>query len=219
MTRILTDYSNEETFREICLSGQCDHPKNVSSFREIIKPRDEAARLLGLEPFADKGMRCKLTWSPESALKLLHNLEQSLQDTIQSVIQTLSKMRGGRIHVRDFDFYHNILFMEKHQVDHHTISEHSPADYTLRTMFDNFEEMFSLKISKMEPKDIVNIWHPDVEPFIVYDATDNESHIGYYTLICILGQASMIMLPISISDQWTNSIGIATMGLLLIELH
>ena len=179
MTSILTDCTNEETRREICLAGQCIHPENVSLFREIIQLRDEAARLLGFKSFADKGMRQKLIGSPESALKLLHNLEQSLKDTIQSDIETLSKMKAGRIHLWDFDYYHNILLKEKYQVDHHTISEYFPADYTLRSMLDIFEELFGLKISKMGSRDIANVWHPDVEPFIVYDATDNEAQIGY----------------------------------------
>lgn len=175
---VLRQCNVTETRKEVFSRSQTIYPGNVEIFREIVVLRDEVARLLGHTSFAAQRLRNCMAKTPESVETLLSDLRSKLQPLVDREIKALEMLTSAcPLHLWDFEYYHQKMLKEK-SVDHETVSEYFPADYTLHQMMMVFQQIFALKIEEITDRASDEVWDPDVKMFAVWEAKDS-SFLGY----------------------------------------
>lgn len=181
VTSVLTECDNASTRRHTYLAFDKIHHENKALFKEIVVLRDEGARMLGHASFAEQGLRSKMIGSSVAVDNLVEDLRNKLQPLAAAELELLSERSQSNqtLHLWDFDYYHNLILKEQHNIDHAAISEYFPAEVTLRRMLDIFEEIFGLTITELQHKEEKHTWHPDVTVYTVHDSDSTSIFHGY----------------------------------------
>lgn len=181
---VLSSCVRSETRKEVFLESQRIFPENIELFKEIVVLRVERARLLGFNSYAHQQARSKLLKSPQDVKTMLDELSMHLLPIAQKELEALQRTKdpsGSPFYLWDFDYHHNKMLRDDHQVDHDLIAEYFPAKVTIQRMLDVFETIFSLRIENLNCIRGDHVWHPEVKVFSVLDR-DSSTFLGFLYL-------------------------------------
>ncbi|RHZ51502.1 hypothetical protein CDV55_103765 [Aspergillus turcosus] len=181
---VLSSCVRSETRKEVFLRSQRIFPENTEVFKEIVILRDERARLLGFKSYAHQQARSKLLKSPQDVKTMLDELSRHLLPIAKMELEALQRAKdpsGSPFYLWDFDYHHDKMLRDDHQVDHDLIAEYFPAKVTIQRMLSVFETIFSLMIENLNCIQGEHIWHPEVKVFSVLDR-DSSTFLGFLYL-------------------------------------
>ena len=127
--------------------------------------------------------------SPETVANFLSELKEKLIPLATKELEVYRKLKqeeSSRLNIeyddviRSFDtMYLNRVNLEKnYQIDEEEIKQYFPLEVVTKGMLEVYEQILSLKFTKVEnPK----VWHPDVQMFVVHDASTND-FVGQFYL-------------------------------------
>lgn len=146
---------------------------NLDLLQKLLRKRQEMARLLGYETYAQWRLEDRMALKPETVWEFENNLIQSVKAKADMDFQELLSVRKAGLTPEDnvinpweSSYLNNILLEEKYQVDDEVIKEYFPLDSVLTGLFDITQSLFNVRYVEMQNP---SVWHPDVRAFEVYD--------------------------------------------------
>jgi Zn-dependent oligopeptidase len=155
---------------------------------EIITLRQKRARLLGLNNHAELVLKDRMAGSTlqvhqfyEDLLPGIQALANREKAELEQFARTLNPS-VGRLEPWDRAFYVKRLYQQKYHLDEDKVSEYFEVNRTLRSVFDFYEDLFGIRIEKLEG---ASSWLPEVEVYRISDRTTgevlSELHVDLYT--------------------------------------
>ena len=157
-----------------------DHD-NSATILEILKLREEAARLLGAPSFAAYSLEDSMAKTPQNVRDLLERVwkparAQALRD--RDALQDLIAEEGGNFKLAAWDwrYYAEKLRQRRANFDDAAIKPYLALDNMIDAAFDVAHRLFGLTFD--ERKD-VPVWHPDVRVWEVKDSAGHHKALFY----------------------------------------
>jgi oligopeptidase A len=152
-------------------SGEFD---NSSLIEQILTLRQEKAKLLGFDSFAEVSLAEKMAPSVTAVETLLEQLRQA---SYEAAKQDLAELReyakskgaaeGEDLQHWDFSFWAERQREEKFDFNAEELRPYFPLDQVLEGLFALSKKIFSVVITPMDGQ--APVWHPDVKYFQVVD--------------------------------------------------
>jgi peptidyl-dipeptidase Dcp len=148
---------------------------------EILKLREESAKLLGFPTFAAYRLEDSMAKTPEAVRGLLERVWQpararALRD--RDDLQALVAEEGGNFALAPWDWRHYAekLRQRRANFDDAAIKPYLALDNMIEAAFDTAHRLFGVSFS--ERRDIP-VWHPDVRVWEVKDSAGNHKGLFY----------------------------------------
>jgi len=154
---------------------------NNATIVEILKLREETAKLLGFPTFAAYRLEDSMAKTPEAVRGLLERVwkparARALAD--RDALQALIAEEGGnfKLEAWDWRFYAEKLRQRRANFDDAAIKPYLSLDNMIAASFDTATKLFGVTFA--ERKD-VPVWHPDVRVWEVKDANGQHKALFY----------------------------------------
>lgn len=148
---------------------------------EVLKLREESAKLLGFPTFAAYRLEDSMAKTPEAVRGLLERVWQpararALRD--RDDLQALVAEEGGNFALAPWDWRHYAekLRQRRANFDDAAIKPYLALDNMIEAAFDTAHRLFGVSFS--ERRDIP-VWHPDVRVWEVTDSAGNHKGLFY----------------------------------------
>ena len=172
----------EKVFKAFTARGDNGNANdNNATIVEILKLREESAKLLGFPTFAAYRLEDSMAKTPEAVRGLLERVwkparARALAD--RDALQELIAKEGGNFALAPWDwrYYAEKLRQAKANFDDAAIKPYLALDNMIDAAFDCAHRLFGLSFS--ECKD-VPVWHPDVRVWEVKDAAGKHKALFY----------------------------------------
>ena len=176
----------EETRKkmEFAFSNRCKE-SNTKIAEEILKLRDEAAKLLGYPTWADYILEIRMAKNTATVRDFYHNLRPKLEvkgDEELKVLLELKKEETGdkfdnKINAWDFNYYCQKLLREKYGVDEELIKHFFPTDRVVAETLKIYQELLRLSFEVVPD---APVWQKDVTCYQVKDSETGELQGFFY---------------------------------------
>jgi thimet oligopeptidase len=178
---------NRETRKKLYIAYQTRCvDENLPLLNKMILLRDELAKLLGYENYADYMAETRMTRKAKTIKDFLDKLILATQKDYITMVEKVSQLaqhmeQDASFVLQNYDIaYYNRLYIEKElQLDLKEFNSYFNVDRVLKQTFHIYEELLSLKI--IETKN-PNKWHAEVRTFEVYDRAEKEKKLGTFYL-------------------------------------
>jgi peptidyl-dipeptidase Dcp len=154
---------------------------NNATIVEILKLREESARILGYPTYAAYRLEDSMAKTPEAVRSLLERVwkparARALAD--RDNLQALITEEGGNFKLAPWDwrYYAERLRQRRANFDDAAIKPYLALDHMIEAAFDCAGRLFGLSFS--ERRDIA-VWHPDVRVWEVKDAAGRQKALFY----------------------------------------
>lgn len=153
---------------------------NTDVMETILKTRHELAHLLDFKNYAEYSLKTKMAATPERVLTFLNDLVDKSKKTATLEIDELTafaKNMDGieKLEAWDVAYYSEKLRQHKFAFSEEDLRPYFPIDKVLCGMFVVMQKLYGITVKEAHD---VDLWHPSVQFFEVYD----ESHQmrGYF---------------------------------------
>lgn len=195
------EYADDESLRRevwegsITVGNEGAHD-NTENIREILRLRQEKARILGKENFADQVLEERMAKNGETALSFVEDLAKRTQPFFLNEIEELAAFRreqdpdwSGDFEPWDVAYWSEKLRKAQYDFDEEEVRPYFSIDRVIDGMFRLTEEVFGFKIEEKNAvyakpgesceEEGVEVWHPEVK---FYELRDEESgeHLGSF---------------------------------------
>jgi peptidyl-dipeptidase Dcp len=172
----------EKVYRAFTARGDNGNDNdNNAIILEVLKLREERAKLLGYSSFAAYRLEDSMAKTPQAVRGLLERVWQpararALAD--RDALQALIAEEGGnfRLAAWDWRYYAEKLRQRRADFDDAAIKPYLALDNMIAAAFDVAHRLFGLTFT--ERKD-VPVWHPDVRVWEMKDAAGNHQALFY----------------------------------------
>jgi len=172
----------EKVFKAFIARGDNNNDNdNNATIVEILKLREESARLLGFATFAAYRLEDSMAKTPQAVRGLLERVwkparARALRD--RDDLQALVAEEGGNFALAPWDwrYYAEKLRQIRANFDDAAIKPYLALDHMIDAAFDCATRLFGLSFA--ERKDIP-VWHPDVRVWEVKDASGRHKALFY----------------------------------------
>lgn len=154
---------------------------NTALITQIVKLRNEAARLLGYANYAELSLVTKMAQSPAQVMDFLRMLAARARPFAEKDMQELRTYAADRLGLTDLEAWDIAYVSEKLREEKYAFSEQEvkhyfPESMVLAGLFRTVETVFGLSVRKSH----ACVWHPDVS---FYEITDRNGYlIGQFYL-------------------------------------
>jgi peptidyl-dipeptidase Dcp len=182
----MTYAENRELRKELYLaynskSSKGDELDNQGIIKDILRLKDERARLLGYEKYADFVLEERMAESPAKVKEFLENLlEKSMPIAKEEVreLEEFAKKPDGidQLEKWDFGYYSEKLKKEKFKVDDELLKPYFPLDKTVQGVFATARKLYDLEFF---PNKAIPVYHPEVTAYEVRDKSGEHVAVFY----------------------------------------
>ncbi|KAI8370387.1 uncharacterized protein BYT42DRAFT_595197 [Radiomyces spectabilis] len=167
----------EKIYRANITKASESNVNNEPIINEILRLRQEKAKLLGYETHADLSLAVKMAQTVPAAESLLDSLFKASRDHAQQEVATLTEFAKTKLNHPtplapwDTGFVSEQYRKELFKYDEETISEYFAFPKVLQGLFDVANEVLGIQVREMSGKELVEnkitTWHDDVKVFEV----------------------------------------------------
>ncbi len=155
---------------------------NTAIMDDILRVRHEMAQLVGFDNFATYSLATKMAKTPEEVLSFLQQLVQKSRAMAKHEYAEVVAFAHDTDQIDDFSawdlaYYAEKLGEKKFHFSPEELRPYFPIDKVLAGMFSLVHKLYGITIREQTD---VDIWHPDVRFFAIYDAKNN-LRAGFYT--------------------------------------
>lgn len=197
MFGIILKYADREETRKKIEMAYNNRVKdtNPELLHRLVVLRDEQARLLGYQHYAD-WKTAERMMNPNRALSFLQDAAERLSGPIKSRINTLKAIKlvqpqhynssGSsmeKIYTWDASYYERLCRQHQFLVDETALQAYFPFDQVLDRVLQIQGAAFGFTLEKLETDYPRNAWHEDVGVYKVWHAEANEAQenfVGYF---------------------------------------
>ncbi len=151
---------------------------NVPLVAEILKLREERAKLLGYDDFASFKLETQMAKTPDNVRDLLMAVWQPARAQAQrdaEKLEALMREDGVNDDLRPWDWRHyaTILQQREHDIDEAEVKPYLQLDNMRQAAFDCATKLFGLSFEKLE----VPLHHPDAQ---AWEVRKGDRHMGVF---------------------------------------
>jgi len=160
------------------VSDQTVNHDNMPLIEQMLRLRQEEARLLGYDCYAQVSLAPKMAETPQQVLDFLNELAAKARPYAERDLAELQqfaadKLKLDRLEMWDIAYASEKLRIERYAFSEQEIKQYFPENKVLPGMFRLVEILYGIRISEAEPERNVQCWHPDVKFFDIIDANSN----------------------------------------------
>lgn len=187
---VIDHAKNEQTRKKILtIFYQRGGKENINILHQVLQKREQVAHLLGYKNFAEAKFEIKgfMAQTPKEARSFLDKLLSDLKKPYKKEIEQLKVLKCKEtkckdpkkveIYAWDKGYYKKQVEKSIGDLDQNTIKEYFPLPTVTKGMFEIYESLFNLKITKVPNKDV---WFDTVEYYHVFDAQSNALLAEFY---------------------------------------
>lgn len=159
--------------------------ENVPLIQKILVLRDQIAKKLGCQSWADYQIEVKMAKDGKTAIDFEQRLKTGLQPKLDAELAELSKLKAtetgdpkAQIYLWDWRYYAEQLKKQKYAVDAEQLRVYFPMQPVLDGMFAIYQRIFGLKFTRIEAP---FKWVDDLQLWAVTDAHTGEP-MGFFYL-------------------------------------
>jgi len=176
---ILENGTSEEARRKVTEGRfQVAMDSNSSILEDALRIRDQVAKKLGYESWADYKVEVNLAGNFKNADGLVTQVAKALEPRANKEIEEMLDLKcrdagDSCAEFRVWDYYYlmNQLKKEKYKVDMEQVRRFFPANQVLSGMFKVYSKMFNLKFTEIEAP---QKWIGDLQLYLVQDSRSDE---------------------------------------------
>jgi oligopeptidase A len=182
-------YADNRALREkmyhayLTRAAEFEHPEwnNAPLIEKILKLRDEEAKLLGYNSFAEVSLVPKMASSPQQVLDFLNDLAKRAKPHAEKDVASLREYAKRKLGLETMEPWDRTYVAEKLRGERYSFSEQEVKQYfpepqVLSGMFRVVETLYGLTLEKSDAP----LWHQDVKFFDILDR--NKKLIGQFYL-------------------------------------
>jgi oligopeptidase A len=157
---------------------------NTSNIAQLLKLRDEEAKLLDFRSFADVSLEPKMAESPERVIEFLEDLARRARPYAEKDLEELRAFAKDELGIADMQAWDVTYASEKLREKRYAFSaqevkEYFPEPKVVAGLFGVISKLFGVRIAP----DQAPVWHPDVRFFrIERDEGGETKLIGQFYL-------------------------------------
>jgi oligopeptidase A len=149
-------------------AGQFD---NTAIIEETLALRHELAQLLDFDNAAEESLATKMAESPAQVLEFLADLArrakpQALQDLAELKAFVKAEFGVDELNSWDVTYYSEKLKQAKYSISDEALRPYFPESKVVPGLFSVLGKLFGIKVQKREG---VDVWHPDVSFYDIFD--------------------------------------------------
>lgn len=146
---------------------------NSDIMAEMLALRYELARLLGFDSYADKSLATKMAESPQQVLDFLNDLAKRARGQGEAELAELRAFAEKHYGVKELDAWDVTYYSEKQKQHLYSISDEQlrpyfPEQRVVEGLFEVVKRVFGITAKERTG---VDIWHPEVRFFDLFDAS------------------------------------------------
>ncbi len=152
-------------------ASEFDQWDNSSIMQEIMDLRQEYAKLIGFDNYAELSLYEKMAESTDKVLEFLNNLaEKSKPFALKELAQvkTFAQQYDGLTDFTQADlwYYSEKLKQQHYQISQEELRPYFPLPQVIQGMFDIVQRLYGIIITA---KNDVDVWHQDVTFYQIHD--------------------------------------------------
>lgn len=145
---------------------------NTQVMQDILQLRGEEAQLLGYATYADLSLATKMAENPQAVLTFLEDLAQRSKPFAEqefAEIQVFAREHYGleQVKVWDVPYISEKIKQARFDFSEEDLKPYFPADRVIEGLFSLVQQLFGIQIQQVTEG--VDLWHPDVRFYHVYD--------------------------------------------------
>jgi peptidyl-dipeptidase Dcp len=154
---------------------------NNATIAEILRLREETAKLLGYPTFAAYRLEDSMAKTPDAVRTLLERVWKPARARVMADrddLQALIAEEGGNFALAPWDwrYYAEKLRQRRADFDDSAIKPYLALDNMIAAAFDTAQRLFGLRFSERSD---IPVWHPDVRVWEVTDAEGRHKALFY----------------------------------------
>lgn len=148
---------------------------NSNIMVEILKLREEQAKLLGFENYAQYSLVPKMATSVQQVLEFLFDLASRSKDFAKKDLDNLKQFAKNKFNLENLNPWDMSYIAEKLQQEKYAISDellrpYFPEDKVFSGMFEVINKIYGMQVKEIKS---FETWHKQVRFFEIYDEKNN----------------------------------------------
>lgn len=175
---VMENARNESTRKQLKEARYSLAKENLPLLKEILILRDQIARKLGYDSWADYKIEPRMAKCATAAREFLEKLKEGLQPKFEAELTQFQALKAeetgdpsATIHLWDWRYYNNQLKKKHYTVDAEQLRSYFPYEQVLQGMFNIYQKVFGLRIEGIEAP---YKWTESLELYVVSDAESGE---------------------------------------------
>ncbi|MFA6030718.1 MAG: M3 family metallopeptidase [Elusimicrobiota bacterium] len=159
--------------------------ENKERLAEMIRLREESAKLLGYENHASFMLEDRVAKTPATVTAFLERLRGKLEGKAAAERAELLALKNGMegkasdgvLHPWDVAYYSNARMKQRYAVDREEVRNYFPSERVVGGMLDVYQKVLGVRFEEVQG---AKTWHPDVKTYRVVDAKSGEALGQFY---------------------------------------
>lgn len=178
-------YATSEAIRKEVFTkyNQRAMDENIDLMAELVRTRNELAKALGYETWADYVTETRMAGSGQRAVDFLEDLVVKLEPKFQAELAELAAIKANEtgdpdasINFWDIRYFQEKLNQERFNLDTEVLRQYFPYEKCVQGLFEVYETVFDIQIDEIENP---TLWDPSVALYIVSDV-QTEKPLGLF---------------------------------------
>ena len=149
----------------LCCKG--DDFDNREIVRRIVNLRQEVAKLLGFECYADYALKKRMAKTASRVNSLIKELYDAYMPVAKAEIEEMNAIAGQPIMPWDWAYYSHKLQLKKHNIDSEMLRPYFKLENVKDGIFGLATRLYGITF---KPQPDIEVYHPDVQAYEVFDA-------------------------------------------------
>ena len=157
---------------------------NTRLMEEILMLRQQGARLLGFENYAEKSLATKMARDSQEVIDFLKDLASRSRPRAEEEFKELSAFAARELGIDqvqpwDVAYASEKLRQSAYDLAQEDLKPYFPVDKVIEGLFNLVERLFGMRIEEVKG---IDTWHPDVQFFEIHDTEGNLRGQFYFDL-------------------------------------
>ncbi len=162
----MTYSTNREKREELYYAYSTRAPENEELITKILSLRDEEAKILGFENYAQLSLAKKMANSPKEVEEFLYHLAKNSKQKAKEELEELKEFaKLDELKPWDISFYSEKLKKKKFDIDDEIFMPYFEKSATTKGLFDFLSRLFDVEFKKVDTP----VWHESVEVYDLYE--------------------------------------------------
>lgn len=148
--------------------------KNMAILDQMVKKRDELAKISGYQSFAAYNLVPKMAKNPQTVWKFVNDLIALSKEKAKADIKQLENEKKAEnpgdptvtLEPWDIGYYKNQILKKQYNVNSEEIRAYFPMDKCIGGLFTIYQKLLGLEFRKVNNP---SVWHEEVEMYEVYE--------------------------------------------------
>jgi len=140
-------------------------PQNAKIIDEILALKQEKAKILGFENYAELSLATKMANSIDEVISFLEELAVKSKDQAKREFEELESFAGKGLNAWDIAFYSEKLRKSKYDLDEEEYRPYFEKNSVVNGLFDFLNELFGIEFKKID----IPLWHEKADAYDIYE--------------------------------------------------